>query len=1235
MPSISDMRVAYESDVAAKAKADADALNSAGNAAETLDKKITSTTKSGAAFVNRFDDVTRTAKAVERAQRDLDAAQDALNKSMANGSVTAEQAQRTLQTLGDRVTQATAKHQAATAAQKTLAEATDSVTTAAERNTASVKLQSYQIAQIADEFHKWVDQVLAGGSAITATTYQLPNMVQAMGGVGNAAKVVGGFLAGPGGIAVAAAAAGVSLYAMASRAETDQEKFAALSTQLRATRTDAMSMASAITSASDSLKGMPGWDEASARTASQAIGGTYDFSGNSSDITALAGVARDAGAVFGSLEDGLKAVQTAMTDPLAEIRDLYQRHLPGVNAQLVDQVRDLEAAGKQGAAYALVMEHLTDAVKNAHEESLTPFQRAMEDLNKAASPLLDTLEKLATGIGTKLLNGVTSLLNLLPHSDAASQSASGTHVVTNPSSGTLGIMQINPAYSSQYDVNSLSGNIDEGITRYQNFLKQSGGNLENALALYGGWKTGSAGGQQYASSVFGQNLADLTPAISKAIDQEAQKFGLGDGLTSLIKKIALQESGGRQWDDQSYATPSAASSAAATAHATSAAVISDQAALSAGAADAANGYSSTSITQSRQAIEDWIGVHEKMLGGLTQGSREWQEESERITNAKIALANTLDPQTSITQGMKDQNESLSAQSGWWRSMAEVVAQFDTTTRGTGVNQQALTQALTEKQRQLTAAYEDGTTEIERQVRAQAAISSAAGDSSRALQHAANYQEAYNAATQNFDPASQKFVEEVNARVSALDALSDAQQRTQQLQQNRGLSDNLALLQAETASIGQDSDARQVGIARLQAEMEMRRQYGAVLPQEAQDYVELSRQVSAASVAYERQQQTLSDLTGSISNMADQLSDGLVQGFLQGTSSGMSFKSTLQAIETQIASMILKMGLINPLLNDIDGGTRDTLSDISKLLGNLGGSSGSSSGDGWGSTGGAMDFEGSGISVGQELNLKNSLSSPASATSATSGSWLQSALGTKVIGNASIGNMLAGLGGGMAVGGLVGSLTGGGSGSTIGSLVGSAGGTGIGALIGTGLSSIGGPLGAVIGGTVLGGIGSLIGSLFSKSHYAYDSVSGQDGQLVISDRRVKRSDDDVSGSLQSALDAINAVYGYTGVSVDDGFVGDVGHYKKGKNSNSQTLEQHLGDAHLTSSDATMQMALDQLMPSSFDSVSSYTQAIQSLKTLSDTLDNMGVVVGRFDDSSHLTVAHFTGYTGDMATALSTL
>lgn len=66
-----------------------------------------------------------------------------------------------------------------------------------------------------------------------------------------------------------------------------------------------------------------------------------------------------------------------------------------------------------------------------------------------------------------------------------------------------------------------------------------------------------------------------------------------------------------------------------------------------------------------------------------------------------------------------------------------------------------------------------------------------------------------------------------------------------------------------------------------------------------------------------------------------------------------------------------------------------------------------------------------------------------------------------------------------------------------------------------------------------------------------------------------------------------------------------------------------------------MALQQLMPKSFGSVSDYTQDIESLKTLADTLDSMKVSVSKFDDSSHVTVDHFTGYTGDMAKALSTL
>ncbi|WP_179194670.1 hypothetical protein, partial [Acetobacter persici] len=101
------------------------------------------------------------------------------------------------------------------------------------------------------------------------------------------------------------------------------------------------------------------------------------------------------------------------------------------------------------------------------------------------------------------------------------------------------------------------------------------------------------------------------------------------------------------------------------------------------------------------------------------------------------------------------------------------------------------------------------------------------------------------------------------------------------------------------------------LARMQAEIQMHRQYGAILPQEAQDYVALTTQIAQASAEYEHQQQVLQDVTGSISGMADELSSDITQGFVQGTSSGMSFKNMLKGVETQIASLLVKFALINP------------------------------------------------------------------------------------------------------------------------------------------------------------------------------------------------------------------------------------------------------------------------------------------------------------------------------------
>lgn len=1113
---------------------------------------------------------------------------------------------------------------------KEAAEAEAELDAAQQKSTKSGKLEAYQITEIVDDVHKFADMVLAGGNPLQALFYEAPNALAIAGGNGGygaGLSMLKNALIGPAGIAVAAGAAGMAFYKMGAYAEEEESKLAKLSQQLRATRSDANNMADSITSAADSLEKMPGWDKATARQAATTIGSTYNFTGGTSDIEALAKVAQDAGAVFGSLEDGLKAVQTAMVDPTAEIQALYQQHLPGVDAQLVEQVKELQAAGEQGKAYALVMQHLTVSTKDAAEQGLTPFQQAVEKLRKQTSPLVDAIQDLALAMGTKLLNSVTSLLSLPVPAEKTTGGLAGTTVLRNDKHPEMvGMMQVNTAFTPKYDVSTAKGNVDEGITRFQNFLHQTGGNLDNALALYGGFKVGSAGGRQYAASVYGQDLSKLPSDSDALIKQESRRFNLTDGIANLVRKIALQESGGYQYD-QRVSKPT---SVAPVDHATSAAVIDDRASITGGAADAAGGFSTSSYTQSRAEISAYIDAQQKLLTTQAAGSKAWQETSERITQARIQLANTLSPQEQITQGMKDQNAGLSAQSGYWRSMAEVVAQFGTEARGTGVDQAALSEAIAAKQQQLATAYNDGTVAVQRQAQAQAAMLSVAGSSEQAIQHATNYQQAYNEALEDFDPKSQAFAEAVKTRTAALNSETDAQARFEQAQQNSGLQDNLSMIQAQTASIGQNADERSVALARMQAEIQEHRKFGIILPQEAQDYVDLSTKIAEASTEYEHQQQVMDDFTGSISDMADQLSDGVVQGFMQGTSSGMSFKSMLQGVDASIASVIARFALINPLLNSIDGGTRTTLADLGNLFGKVSADSNASSSSsilsGYGE-GNDITSSGWAYSPWEALNVKKQAAAPEGSGSSGQ-SWLSSVIGTKIGGsNVTIGSVGTGLAGGITLGSALSSV-GGGSYGTIGSLAGTALGTGLGA-------AFFGPIGAMVGGTVLGGLGGLIGSLFAKKHAVWDSVSGVDGQLEITHTHTRRASDDVSSGLQDDLDSINNVLGYTGVTADTGLIGEVGHQKKGKKSSSTSLEDILPDIKLSSSDATFNMALQQLMPTSFDSVSDYTQDIESLKSLADTLDSMKVSVSKFDDSSHVTVDHFNGYTGDMAKALSTL
>ncbi|KXV36486.1 hypothetical protein AD936_13770, partial [Gluconobacter japonicus] len=238
MPTVEQIEVSYRGQIAAAAQADAaaldrvaDGLDRVGESVEVTDTKINRSTKTARQNVNSLDAVTKSANALAKAQKELATVEQTLTDGVRRGEITREEASRALDGQTAKIKKLSDAHDAAVKSAKGASDALQDTTD-------KVKLSGYQFGIVADEAHKFFDQVMSGGSAMKAAFYQVPNMVQVMGGLGSTVKIVGGFLAGPGGLAVAALAGAAALYKVGSAAEAEQEQLATLSQHLRATRDD-------------------------------------------------------------------------------------------------------------------------------------------------------------------------------------------------------------------------------------------------------------------------------------------------------------------------------------------------------------------------------------------------------------------------------------------------------------------------------------------------------------------------------------------------------------------------------------------------------------------------------------------------------------------------------------------------------------------------------------------------------------------------------------------------------------------------------------------------------------------------------------------------------------------------------------------------------------------------------------------------------------------------------------
>lgn len=1159
-------------------------------------------------------------------------------------------------------------------------------------NAAAVKLTSFEMGILADETHKFFDQVIAGGSPLQAAFYQVPNMVQVMGGLDGALTRVVSGLSGPAGLAIAAGAAGAAILGVGKYAESEQESLAQLSTHLRATRADYNDMATSAENAARALHEQ--YDDISlsdSRSTTQTIAAVPTV--DTSQIQRLTADSRDLAAIMGTtVPEAAKTLAVALEDPAKEAQALADQHLPGFNAGLVLSVQHMAQIGQQADAVSLVVQRLESAIHGAADQGLTPFQTAWRNLKdemgstssviaaesrsigdlfvsmategiNATDDLVKQLKKLpdelssiwssiksgaSTGFGwlegeveklmpenlQKLMaqgntadptfsmptntaanhslvqdGGIQSVQSMidqvaqeqhlngditsLMHAIAPAESSTGQYLngqVVRSSAGAIGAMQVKPINAAGNDLTDLHGNVSASADYLVHLYDKYHHNQKLVAMAYNWGET---------------SLDEYIDGKRTTIPQETSDYVTkvtGGNAYSAVENARMDQS-------------------------VSAQVLKGNPSI-AGQQD--------DLTRSLQGEYTALGDLDKQYQAHVISQKEWADQTKiihgQIDTTSASLANLRDPLQEVYHSQTLAAQSASALTGYDRQMVSVAQEVDQaqlSLNGTHASGTQIMAAQAREQSILADQWSASVASISRQADEQDAVNTAYAQTSTSLEHVTNYQKAYEDALEAFDPHSASFTQHVKEMTAALDkqtAIQKEQALIGQTWQNR---DQISLLQAETASLGQNDDARQKMLTHMQTEQELLRNGDSLTDASTQTYLKSVDALSDATVEYQHAQQTLDDFTGSLSDMADQLSGGVVQGFLQGTSSGMSFKSTMQGIETQIVSMIAKMALINPLLNSIDGGTRTTLSGINNMFSHAGSVASASQDD-------PLDVisqSGWGMSVQEEQQLKKKLNSNNGFDFSSMFSGGVGNGGTESLGGAL--NMGVGMLGGFAAGSslsklLTDKLFDGEKSAKLGGEVGS----GVGSIVG---GIFGGPLGSLLGGSIIGAIGDTIGSLFAKREKDYQYVSVDDGQLAISDHVYKHlGNDTVLPGLQTDLNSINNAFDYTGVSAaNTDTIGKVGYSKKGKHKDTYSLTDLLPDLDLTSSDPTMQQELKQLMPSSFDSVDTFTQDLESLKSLADELDSMKVSVSKFDDSSHVTVDHFTGYTGDMAKALSTL
>jgi trimeric autotransporter adhesin len=1071
-------------------------LNKAADAADSLDQTVTRVGPSATSLARRYDDVTSSAAKLTTAQNNLRNGTATMDAGVAAGTVTVQQRNAVVDSLSGKV-------QALTAATAASLPATAQMT--ASNNSAAVSAGGAALAHAG-----FTREIVVLGHEILSGNYsRIPGsmvvLAERSGELNNIISTMGSLIFGlPG----AAAAAAIGLGVMGYEAESNARQLLTLQTALKATRDDFTTMASEANLAAKAVASSTGFSTSDTRAAAQTIVAVPSFTGSQQQLQALIVEAGDLGTVMGeTLPAAAQKLAAAMQDPGKAAQDLADIHFKGMNQALVDSIALQAAAGDKAGAFATYLGVVQTATSGAANASKTELQQALSDLGKAftgtgadGQSFADVLGKAVTGAASdavEALASVVSAINTARGHLAAGDVSSSSPYAFSPNAGSpapigaptlgpvtstgeqaVGLYQVMPSTAaglgySASDLASTGGNIQAGIAVLLQKYFQAGGNVDQTLALYGGYGKDTTAAATYISSVNNANPASLDPATLAAIQQATAAQHLPANLAMLAERIPVVESSGRQ-----FAAPTTAAAATATAPLGADFPVPP---IPPTTADA-NGLSNNDIVNQAVKAADSAGT-------ATTDYSKAAASVKLYSDALSVMASQGD--TSSASVLKVQDALAKAQVTMQDAIAPAQKLLDTTSRQTaGLDD-------------ITAAYSDGMA---------------------AVDHMTNLVKAEEAARAFAAVGTAQYIAMVDALTAKYDANTAAQQRNAAAGQISDQNKQLDYLNEELATLGETADIRAKDLAVFQAEQTIAKSMPDITAEQKSAYIANAAAIAAATANLQQQQQVISDISGMMTQAFDQVGSAITQAFVNGNGAAVNFGNVTRGIIASVVQEIAKMAIIAPIINSLGGSHQTTLGDLlslgttgaSAVAGTSSGSSGSSSlsdlssylglGGSLSSISGALG----GPSIGSMLGLtgEGGLFSGAS-----SGGLLTGLLNTQLIEGAgytgsitggatglggvssaslgtgaTVGGALAGVGGGFALG----SLAGGYVQSSMGKVgpapeIGAATGALAGAAIGSIIPGVGTVIGGIVGGLIGGGGGGLIGPA-APSTYGGASLS---------------------------------------------------------------------------------------------------------------------------------------------------